>query len=62
MKNMGDKKLRDHIMTPGHNFETCRECLLRLKARGIKTIVTIHSLKNPAKDIRQSVDELLAKI
>jgi Zn-finger protein len=62
MSETGNKELRDHLLADGHEVTKCRQCLLSLKEKGLKTLTTIRSLKNPSRDIHEDIDELLAKL
>lgn len=58
----GNKELRDHLLADGHEVTKCRRCLLFLKEKGIKTLTTIQSLRNPSRDTHEDIDELLEKL
>jgi len=52
---------RAHVAKPGHDFRSCPECLGRLKAKGIETLITIRNVRRPERNIRESVLDLSAR-
>lgn len=62
MSHLGNRELRNHIMAPGHDYKKCAECIGRLQVKGITTIRTIVSIRNPKKDIIESVADMAANL